>query len=114
VTLRRASVSSLVAALTIGLVLAFAVGNVLTAPSRQSVPPPPDFLGAETVALSSPSGATLRAWLLVPDAPKAAVARLHGVRGASHDDLFRFDKAGYAAHVLDFLDRHLAGERARP
>jgi alpha/beta superfamily hydrolase len=39
---------------------------------------------------------------------------LRGVRGASHDDLFRFDKAGYAAHVLDFLDRHLAGERARP
>ena len=36
------------------------------------------------------------------------------VQGASHDDLFRFDKSGYAAHVLGFLDRHLAGERARP
>jgi fermentation-respiration switch protein FrsA (DUF1100 family) len=31
------------------------------------------------------------------------------VPGASHDDLFSFDEAGYAAHVLGFLDRHLAG-----
>ena len=36
------------------------------------------------------------------------------VPGASHDDLFRFDETAYAAHVLGFLDRHLAGERARP
>jgi fermentation-respiration switch protein FrsA (DUF1100 family) len=33
------------------------------------------------------------------------------VPGATHDDLYRFDPEGYAAHVIDFLDRHLAAVR---
>lgn len=35
------------------------------------------------------------------------------VPGATHDDLYRFDPDGYAAHVIGFLDRNLAAPARR-
>ena len=101
---------TLTAALTIGAVLAFAVGSELTAASHQVIPAPPDFLPVQPVTLSSPSGATLRAWLLVPEAPKAAVALLHGVHANRRPMLPRAELLWRAGYVVLMPDLQAHGE----
>lgn len=109
-TLRRMATLSVAAALATGLVLAFAVGSLLTAPAHQAVPAPPDFLRARPVTLSSASGASLRAWLLVPDAPKGAVALLHGVHANRWLMLPRAELLWRAGYVVLMPDLQAHGE----
>lgn len=109
-SLRRMATLSLTAALATGLVLALAAGSVLTAPAHQAVPAPPDFLRAQPVTLSSASGASLRAWLLVPDAPKGALALLHGVHANRWLMLPRAELLWRAGYVVLMPDLQAHGE----
>ncbi len=82
-----------------------AIGSAFMAPDHRAVGPAPDSLGAETLRLPSPSGATLTAWLIVPESPRGVVLVLHGIhanRGfmLGRAELFRRD--GFAVLVPDF------------
>lgn len=91
-------------AAVVGVGMYLAVGSLVVAPAHRRVPPPPAYLHAQYLALASPSGSKLAAWLLVPDAPIGAVALLHGVRANRADMLPRAEllwRSGYVVLVPD-------------
>jgi pimeloyl-ACP methyl ester carboxylesterase len=61
----------------VGIVLG--VGSALSAPHNYDLPPPDPLLKAEEVRYPSDSGATLSAWLVTPEEPRAGVVLLHGI-----------------------------------
>jgi fermentation-respiration switch protein FrsA (DUF1100 family) len=54
-------------------------GLLISAPARATIGAPPTDLAAEPVALSSPSGATLRGWYIAGRPGRGAVVLMHGV-----------------------------------
>jgi len=108
--LPRIAALGLAAAGAAGLALSLVAGSVLTAPSHQRIPAPPDDLRAQTVTLSSASGATLAAWLLVPDQPKAAVVLLHGVHANRWHMLPRAELLWRSGYVVLMPDLQAHGE----
>src|SRR5262245_45617786 len=103
-TLRLAAVVGLAAAvgLTGSVVVA---GLFLSAPARAIVGDPPADLAAETVTISSPSGATLRGWFIGGRPGAGAVVLMHGVRGNRAAMVRRarlLQPAGFAVLLFDF------------
>lgn len=89
---------------TVVFVLYVAAGSVLVTPAHHKVAPPPSYLHAETLSLSSGSGARLASWLFVPEAPHGAVVVLHGIHACRTDMLSRAEllwRAGFVVLVPD-------------
>ena len=81
------------------------IGSVLVAPYRHAQAQPPQYLHAEKVTLPSRSGATIAAWVIVPETPRAVVVILHGVhadRGTMLGRAELFWREGFAVVIPDF------------
>ncbi len=79
-------------------------GSLLAAPAHRSISPPPPFLSAENVSITSTSGSELAAWYSTPEDPKAAVVLLHCVRCSRTDMLPRAEllwRNGFAILLPD-------------
>jgi len=90
--------------IALGLAFSWVVAGQLSAPARRTVPLPAD-VRADAVTLASKSGATLAAWVLAPENPRAVVVLCHGVRSSRADLLARGKflwQAGYAVVMFDF------------
>jgi uncharacterized protein len=80
-------------------------GLVLSAPSRAIIGSPPPDLHAETVAISSKSGATLRGWFIVGRPGGGAVVLMHGVHSNRLSMVRRarlLNAAGFSVLLFDF------------
>jgi len=80
-------------------------GNALSAPVNQSVGSLPADLNGHAVEFASPSGATIRGWLIDGKAGSGAIVLMHGLRANRLSMLERarfLSKAGYAVLLFDF------------
>ena len=81
------------------------LGVILSMPARTTVGPAPPELRAETVTLTSLSGATLAGWF-IPGAPdRGAVILMHGVRADRRSMLSRAElliAEGFSVFLFDF------------
>jgi len=104
-THRKHIIFAAVFVLMIGCALYIAAGGILVDATHKKVFPPPSYLHAQTLSIQSGSGARLVCWLLVPDAPRAAVVVLHGIHANRVDMLDRAKmlwQAGFVVLVPDF------------
>jgi pimeloyl-ACP methyl ester carboxylesterase len=107
----------IVAAGCFALVLAGAwvCGTVMTNPARRAVGELPPDLRGRAVEFGSPSGATIRGWLLPGKKGAGAVALMHGIGGSRLDMVPRarlLSAAGYTVLLFDFQAHgESAGER---
>lgn len=62
-----------------GFAVYLAIGSFLVAAKHHAVAPPPPGLPIEALSLPSRSGATLAAWLITPEDPRATAIVLHGM-----------------------------------
>jgi len=102
---RKHIIVAAVFVLMIGCALYIAAGGILVDATHKKVSPPPSYLHAQTLSIQSGSGAQLACWLLVPDAPRAAVVVLHGIHASRVDMLDRAKmlwQAGFIVLVPDF------------
>ena len=91
--------------LLLGIAGFIASGIALAWPERASVGPPPAPLQARDVTIPSPSGSTLRGWLVRGDSGGGALVLLHGVRADRRQmiERMRFLRdAGYSLLAIDF------------
>src|SRR5262249_25207131 len=82
-----------------------AAGLVMSAPVRAVIGTPPADLNAESVAMSSASGATLRGWFVAGRPGGGALVLMHGVRSNRLSMLRRarlFGTAGFSVLLFDF------------
>jgi len=95
---------------TVVFALYFAAGSMLVAAAHHKVASPPSYLHAETLNLSSGSGARLATWLFVPQAPRGAVVVLHGIHASRTDMLSRTELLWHAGFVVLVPDLQGNGE----
>ena len=92
-----------IAAITIFWVII--IGNRLVAPTRQTVPTPPQRLHLETVEFMSINGTPLRGWYGHSAHTRVCLLLLHGVRSHRGEMLGRAEflmKHGYSVLLFDF------------
>jgi fermentation-respiration switch protein FrsA (DUF1100 family) len=77
--IRRIAAAVLIGAIA-ALAAVIAAGVALSLPARSSIGAAPAELHAETVVLTSPSGAALQGWFIPGRAGRGVVILLHGVR----------------------------------
>ena len=106
----RRLVVGLLAAVALAGGAVYVAGAMLVASAHRKVPPPPSDLRAQSVILSSSSGAQLAAWLVTPDAPVGAVVVLHGVRANRADMVSRVELLSRAGYIVLAPDLQGHGE----
>lgn len=105
----------LVMLLALACVGLWGVGEMLSAPSRSSVGPPPSALSGRSVSLATTPGQVVSGWFAAGAPGRGAVLLLHGVRGDRRQMLGRalaLHAEGYAVLLID-LPSHgeSSGER---
>jgi len=81
------------------------VGDKLMTPAPKAIGPPPPWIDAQTVTISSDSGSDLSGWLFESESPDAVVVLMHPIRGNRHSMLGRarfLSKAGLSVLLFDF------------
>lgn len=116
--------------LGIASVLALAVGYLgvgllvatrLSAPSPETIGPPPEGLAVEEVALDATDGVPLSAWWTTPPSdkdPRRAAVLVHGWGGNRSDEYIKktaplYAEAGYAVLMLDLRGHGESGGERR-
>lgn len=88
----------------------WAIGSWLVSPANQTVRAAPARLNAQPITVPSRSGATLAAWLLVPENPVGAIVLLHGVRANRGDMIPRASLLWHSGYVVLVADLQSHGE----
>ena len=101
---RGVVIGAVAGAVLLGAAGSYALADTLTAPARAAVGPPPDDLGAESVAIPSGSGSTLAGWFVRGMVGQGAVLLLHQLRGNRSSMIGRarfLRDAGYSVLLVD-------------
>jgi uncharacterized protein len=81
------------------------VGLGLASPALTAIGTPPDLPGLQTVEIVSPSGSTLKGWLVPAEPGGGAVVLMHGVRSNRRSMIRRarlLQERGFAVLLFDF------------
>lgn len=91
--------------LVLVLIGGWLVGSLLMHPAHRPIGEAPPELQAETITLSSRSGADIKGWWCEHPASSATILLFHGVRGDRRSMLGRatmLQRAGYSVLLIDF------------